>query len=96
MHDCYMLTCKNIFFLSVCLLISYLGQFKHGSQGKLILNKVIFHISIISQISKSLNSPLPCFGIYLGITEPPRSRKKEIKPQLVMMKTVGLQVAVIF
>lgn len=69
--------CKNVFFVSFCVLFSYLGQFKHGFQGRLIFNKVIFHVSIISQISKTLDSPLPCFGIYLGIAEPPRRRKKE-------------------
>lgn len=49
----------------------YLSQFKHGSQGRLILNKVIFYICIISQISKTLDGPLPCFGINLRITKPP-------------------------
>lgn len=63
-------------FLYVCYL-THLCQFKHGFQGNLILNKVIFHISIVSQISKTLNCPIPCFGINLGITKPPRRVKKE-------------------
>lgn len=57
--------------------MSYLGKFKHGFHGRLIFNKVIFHISIISQICKTLYGPVPCFGINLGITKPPRGKKRK-------------------
>lgn len=73
------------FFLLLC---PYLSQFKHGFQGKLVLNKVIFHISVIGQISKTLNSPLPCFGIYLGIAKPPGIITGSIQSVTVMTEVL--------
>lgn len=32
------------------LVLSYFGKLEHGSHGGLILNKVIFYISIIGQV----------------------------------------------
>lgn len=69
------------------LLSSNLCQFKHGFQGRLILHKIVFYISIVSQISQTLNRPLPCFGINLGIAEPPESRKNgdQLQSPLIFM-----------
>lgn len=79
----------------ICLLLvsssptfSDLGQFKHGFQSKFILHKVILHISIVSQISKTLNSPFSCLGINLRITKPSIKTKKRNIYFEVMLFTV--------
>lgn len=74
--------------VSSALTFSDLGQFKHGFQSKFILHKVILHISIVSQISKTLNSPFSCLGINLRITKPSiRTKKRNIYCE-VMLCTV--------
>lgn len=52
--------------LYMCL--PYLCQFEHSFHGSLVLNKVIFHISIICEISETLNSPISCFRVNFRIT----------------------------
>lgn len=48
-----------------------LGQFKHGLQGRDVLDKVVLHVSIQSEVGQALCCPSPGTGVYRLIAQPP-------------------------